>query len=753
MTRRGLILVVCDDVEAVEGLRRILDDGRYELVAVAGEPTALRSALALAPDLIVVDTALGADPFALVDELHRDGEGSDLPVVFVAGGDDLDTRVRALEVGDDLISTPFDPREVLARIERQVTVSQSRLALRESEAKFRSVMESAADAIISADANGIIRSWNSAATVLFGHAEEDAVGRSLEVIIPERFRGRHRAAVRRVSSGGPTHVIGSTVELAALRKDGTEFPIELSLTTWFLDSDRYYTGIIHDISERVRAEQRFRSVTESALDAIISADRTGRIISWNAAATRMLGHTEEEAVGRQLELIIPERYRELHRAGIARYTETGEAHVIGSTVELWALARSGEEVPVELSLSTWTVGDERYYTGILRDLGDRKAAEEAMRRSEEEFRAKEEEFRSRNAGLEQTLSRIRTMQDQLILQEKMASLGKLSAGMAHEMNNPASAAQRGAAQAIEVFARLQEAQLHLGRLGLYGTRLERLRELDRLAAERAKAPVQLDPIERSDRESEVEDWLDTHDVPSGGELAASIVGLGIVRGDLDALGDVFDDEGLPVVVEWLGLKAAIYELLSEISVGTTRIVDLVRALKMYTYMDRAPVQDVDVRAGLDNTLVILHSKLKHGVRVVREYESDLPAIQAYASELNQVWTNLIDNAIDAMDGEGTLTLRARRSGPWVEVELEDDGPGVPPDIRSKLFDPFFTTKPPGQGTGLGLAISRSIIVKKHHGEFDVASRPGCTRFTVRLPIHLVPDGTALARDDGLLEGV
>ncbi|MFE5672095.1 PAS domain S-box protein [Agromyces sp. NPDC056523] len=746
MADRGLILVVSDDdAGAVDDLRRILDGGRYDLLTAGGGETPTRAALAHEPDLIIVDTALEhVDPFDFVADLHRHGQGRDLPVVFVADEDDTEMRVRALETGDDLISTPFDAREVLARIERQVTVSRARLALRKSDANFRSVMESSTDAIVSADADGVIRSWNSAATTLFGHTEAEAVGRKLELIIPERFRDRHRTAIHRVSSGGPTHVIGSTVELAALRKDGTEFPIELSLTTWFLDADRYYTGIIRDISERAQAEERFRSVIESAIDAIISIDHTGRILSWNSAATRMLGHTEAEAIGRQLELvIIPERYRELHRAGLTKFTETGEAHLIGRTVELSAVTKAGDEIPVELSLSTWTVRGDRYYTGILRDLGDRKAAEEALRRSEEEFRAKEEEFRSRNAALEESLQQIGTMQDQLILQEKMASLGKLSAGMAHEMNNPASAAQRGADQAVVVFARLQEVGMQVGRLGLDHAQFDRLAELDALASERAYQPVRFAAVERSDREAELEEWLEARDVPSGFELAPSLVSLGVARDDLDELGDVFSDDELPVVVEWLGLKAAIYALLSEIVVGTNRIVELVRAMKTYTYMDQAPVQDVDVRSGLDNTLVILQNKLKRGVLVVREYDRDLPAIQAYASELNQVWTNLIDNATDAMEGVGTLTIRARRDGDWVEVQVEDDGRGVPADIRSKLFDPFFTTKPPGQGTGLGLAISRSIIVTKHHGQFDLDSRPGCTRFTVRLPMDFEPN-----REDG-----
>ena len=176
-------------------------------------------------------------------------------------------------------------------------------------------------------------------------------------------------------------------------------------------------------------------------------------------------------------------------------------------------------------------------------------------------------------------------------------------------------------------------------------------------------------------------------------------------------------------MEWLGLKFLGLRLLSEVVVGTTRIVELVRALKTYTYMDQAPVQDVDLRPGLDNTLVILHNKLKHGVTVVREYADDLPTIQAYASELNQVWTNLIDNAIDAMGGEGTLTIRARRAGEWVEVEVEDDGPGIPDDVREAVR-PVLHDEAARGGHGLGLAISSNIVVKKHGGEVTVESGPG-----------------------------
>jgi PAS domain S-box-containing protein len=733
---RGLVLVVSDDTSGAAGeLLTILDENRYAVASSAGDVALMREALAHAPDVLVVDSELSdAEPFGLVSDLHDAGFARDLPVIFMAPAVDVEGRVRSIEAGDDVISTPLDTREVLARIARQVSVSKVRRAQREAEAKFRSVMESAVDAIIYADHKGRIRSWNSAATALFGHTETDAVGRRLEIIIPERFRDLHRAGLERVSTGGPTHAIGSTFEVAALRRDGSEFPVELSLATWFLGENRYFTGIIRDITDRKQAEQKFRSVTESAIDAIISADHTGRIVSWNSAATRILGHSQEEVLGQRLELVIPERYRDLHRTGIARYTESGEAHIIGKTVELSALTKAGLEIPIELSLSTWTVHKVRYYTGIIRDISERKAAEKAVRRSEQVLRDKSEELRIKNGALEATLAQISQMQDQLILQEKMASLGRLSAGMAHELNNPASAAQRGASQALGVLAQLQEAQLRLGRLGIDGPRLDRLSDLDRLAEQRARDPLVIDVVSRSDREAGVEDWLDDHGVPSAWELAPTLVSLDYTRPGLEELAASFGDAEFPVAVEWLGLKFLIFSLLSEVTIGTTRIAELVNALKSYTYLDQAPVQDTDVRRGLDDTLIILHSKLVPGVTVVREYAADLPMIQAYASELNQVWTNLIDNAIDAMDHQGTLTIRARRARDMVEVEVENDGPGIPPEEVSKVFDPFFTTKPPGEGTGLGLPISRNIVVNRHRGEITVESAAGQTRFVVRLPL-------------------
>ncbi|MBI1879773.1 MAG: GHKL domain-containing protein, partial [Chloroflexi bacterium] len=320
--------------------------------------------------------------------------------------------------------------------------------------------------------------------------------------------------------------------------------------------------------------------------------------------------------------------------------------------------------------------------------------------------------------------------------EKLATLGKLSAGMAHELNNPTSAAQRGVEQIRSAFERHLSAHLALDAATLSTTQAAALRGLFwviRTCKDRMSA---LDAITRSDREAELEQWLEDNGVEDTWELAPALVTMGYSADELAQMGTNFTAKQVPAVLTWLVTGFTIFNILDEIGEGTGRISEIVKALKAYTYLDQAPVQNVDLHTGLENTLVMLRSRLKQGVIVHRQYAQDLPPIEAYGSELNQVWTNIIDNAIAAMNGQGEITLHTRREGNWVLVEITDTGPGIPKEIQSHIFDPFFTTKPPGEGTGLGLNISHNIIVQKHKGEISVTSQPGMTCFQVKLPLPL-----------------
>jgi signal transduction histidine kinase len=211
------------------------------------------------------------------------------------------------------------------------------------------------------------------------------------------------------------------------------------------------------------------------------------------------------------------------------------------------------------------------------------------------------------------------------------------------------------------------------------------------------------------------------------------------RDELERLAERFSSTQLPVVVRWLGTGSSVYGLLEEVGTSAEGISEIVKAVKTYSYLDQAPIQEVDIKESLENTLVILRSKIKVGVSITRDYADNVPCVEAYGSELNQVWTNIIDNAINAMQGQGELVLRTYTRDGDVVVEIIDNGPGIPPEVQPRIFDPFFTTKGPGVGTGLGLHIAYNIVVHKHRGQIQVASKPGETRFRVVLPVQLARD--------------
>jgi signal transduction histidine kinase len=318
--------------------------------------------------------------------------------------------------------------------------------------------------------------------------------------------------------------------------------------------------------------------------------------------------------------------------------------------------------------------------------------------------------------------------------EKLATLGKLSAGIAHELNNPASAAVRGAEQLKNNISDLQKTQFKLGKLSLSDEQLVKVKALNEMFYEKSKQPNELDPLTRSDLENEMEDWLEGKGLNNCWELASTIVNTGFTKEELNNLTRIFTNEQFPVVVSSVGNNFITDSLTEEIKQSAERITQIVQALKSYTYLDQAPVQSVDIHEGLNSTLVMLRSRLKKGISVKREYSENLPRIQAYGSELNQVWTNILDNAVDAMNENGRITIKTYKENQHLVVEIKDSGPGIPEDIQSKIFDPFYTTKPVGKGTGMGLNISHNIIVQKHKGEIKVKSKPGETCFQIKLPI-------------------
>jgi signal transduction histidine kinase len=329
---------------------------------------------------------------------------------------------------------------------------------------------------------------------------------------------------------------------------------------------------------------------------------------------------------------------------------------------------------------------------------------------------------------------IQNVQQTVAQRERLLALGSLSAGLTHELNNPAAAAVRATSSLRDRVAGMRH-KLGLIAMGPYDREtLATLIRCQEDAVERVAKAAPMTPMEASDREDEIVDWLEAHDIAGGWDIAPTFVQAGLDVPWLDQVAATVDQQTLEGAVRWLNYTLESELLMNEIEDSTTRISTLVAAAKQYSQMDRAPFQTVDVHELLDSTLLMLGRKIGDKITVVKDYDRSLPPVPAYAAELNQVWTNLIDNAVAAMEGEGTLTIRTDRDDGWAVISICDNGPGVPEDIRARIFEPFFTTKPVGEGTGLGLDISWRIVINKHHGDLSLESVPGDTRFIVRLPL-------------------
>jgi signal transduction histidine kinase len=317
--------------------------------------------------------------------------------------------------------------------------------------------------------------------------------------------------------------------------------------------------------------------------------------------------------------------------------------------------------------------------------------------------------------------------------ERLTALGRLTAGLTHELNNPAAAAVRATSTLRERVSAMRHKLGALASGKIAPEYLQMLTQAQEDAVERSAKAPKLTAMQTSDLEDEFTDWLDEHDVTAGWQLAPVLATSGLDLEWLEKVSSGIAPQHLEGGLRWITYALESEQLMTEIEEATERISALVGVAKQYSQMDRAEHQLQDVHDGLDSTLVMLGAKVKN-LAVVKDYDRSLPRIPMFAAELNQVWTNLIHNAVQAMHGEGTLTVRTTRDGEFALVEIVDTGPGVPPELVTRIFEPFFTTKPVGEGTGLGLDISWRIVANRHGGDLRVVSQPGDTRFQVRLPL-------------------
>ena len=335
--------------------------------------------------------------------------------------------------------------------------------------------------------------------------------------------------------------------------------------------------------------------------------------------------------------------------------------------------------------------------------------------------------------LRTTAERFRNIEGFASQREKLISLGTMAAGLAHELNNPASAARRASSYLIKVADDAQSLLFDLVHV-LDSAAWDHLFNSWKDAMERLQAATPLDSVARSDREEAIGSWLEARAVPDGWKLAGTFVEAGLDVPWLEGFIAKLPAISHGAAIRWIDGRINVKQLVKQIENSTTRISELVKAIKSYTQVDKSPMQDTDVHEGLESTLTMLGHKLK-SVTLRRAYDPALPRIVAYGGELNQVWTNLIDNAVDAVNGTGKICIGTYRDADYIVVEIVDNGPGIPPDVQSHMFEPFFTTKSVGSGTGLGLVISHRIVANKHGGEIEFESKPGETRFKVRLRIR------------------
>ena len=495
------------------------------------------------------------------------------------------------------------------------------------------------------------------------------------------------------------------------RRDGSSFPAEY--WSYPVVRDDALVGCVVtfvDIAERLKVEQdlrqadeRVRSLLDATGEGIYGVDLEGNCTFANPACAELLGYRAgDDLLGRHMHKLVHhtrangEAYP-VEECRIYRAFWEGEGTHVDDEV-MWR--SDGSSFPAEYwSYPVLREGELAGCVVTFVDISERLQVEFELRQT-----------------------------------EKMASLGKLAAGLAHELNNPAAAAGRASDQLLDSLTGLRHAAVELIRSGLTQEQWSSLEAWDEEVARRASVPLDLSPLEASDREEELLAWLENHRVEDPWEMASTLVGARFQLDDLEQIAESLPQEALGRAVGWLCKSFATQDLAEAVVHSSRRISALVNAAKSFSYMDEAPIQHVDVHRGIDDTITMLGDRVARGIEIVREYDRNLPHIEVPASELNQVWINLIDNAMDAAGDHGKVTVRTYRTEDSLAVEVTDNGPGVPPEIQARIFDPFFTTKEVGEGTGLGLDVARRIVTARCGGQIGFHSKPGKTVFWVRLPL-------------------
>jgi PAS domain S-box-containing protein len=578
----------------------------------------------------------------------------------------------------------------------------------------RLLMDSTGEGIYGVDLDGNCNFANEACSRILGFATtEELLGRHMHDLVHHtRPNGEHYPVEEcRIYQAFRDHKGTHVDDEMMFKADGAPFPAEY--WSYPVEREGELVGCVLtfvDITERRQVEEKLRGANElvrllldSSGEGTYGVNLDGNCTFANPACARLLGFDGiDDLMGKQMhELVHHTRSNgepyPVEECRIYQAFRRGEGTHTDEEVMICA---DGKPFPAEY----WSYPIERdgelvgcVVTFV--DITERRRVEE---------------------GLRQT--------------EKMAALGKLSAGLAHELNNPAAAAQRAASLLAEALDQAAAASAALHQAGISADTWQQLTEWSRKFRERSAEPLALSPLEVSDREEELLEWLETHGVSEAWIVAPTLVTARADLSQLDAIAELVPEEHLGSAIEWLRGAVVTHDLAGVVGKSTKNISDLVNVVKSYSYRDQAAVQQVDVHTGIEDTLKILAHKLRVGVEVVREYQDGLPEVEVQASELNQVWTNLIDNAIGAMDGKGTLTIRTQGEDGHLMVEIADDGPGIPEDVQSHIFDPFFTTKDVGEGTGLGLDVVRRIVRARCGGEIDFRTRPGETVFQVRLPV-------------------